>query len=674
MQEMRSDSEDDLDNSLSTASLSPSKTRRYGDHSSDDETYDRIQKRSQRNERNNGSNERNQPPPQSRERESNVRSNVRKGPNNRGGGFNNDSNQARAMPSKGFVPKDLSNNNNNNNRNSQNRRDQDEDMSENANWGKVPRRFLENDSSPGSKENCAVATARPYVPADSHQTSYNNNGGNSNDSNNWSRSNSARNNQMESVLADAVSEDDDDRSVESSATVEDFSAPTPPAKNRGDAPSKYSQLLEQQNERKRQQQREQEEQANKAKEEASLLRGNKALINNSPSRKFHNQSPARMENNAIEGSFKKYVEKTEALGQQLPRKSGRYGGGDEEEEQGGVMQVEQADYDEDEQGGGSGGSGRVDVSEEYSRDNWLLPSNKAATQSYKNSNGFLNSSKYSNAAISGGSSIKSSYSTAKSFSFALIAHPRGLRTEHVQCTIRRDRTSIQGKLYPSYELILEDPRKTLIVARKMNLNRTSNYHLFDMTRGQAGSKFSKKNGNYLGKLRAKNANRTEYVLLNQSSEREEVAGVIFERLSLMGQMSQGVQPRKMKILLPQLDEFGVPVPHRSSESGDSSLSEKLIILDDCERTGNPPPAHIEAENFKLFQSKDPVFENGNYRLNFNGRVSMPSVKNYQLVSPQDINNIICQFGKVDEDEFHLDYKAPLNAFQAFAFALCQFNL
>lgn len=61
------------------------------------------------------------------------------------------------------------------------------------------------------------------------------------------------------------------------------------------------------------------------------------------------------------------------------------------------------------------------------------------------------------------------------------------------------------------------------------------------------------------------------------------------------------------------------------------------------------------------------------RLNFRGRVTVPSVKNFQLVGA-DPTDVLCQFGKVGEDRFHLDYKQPLNAVQAFALALCQFNL
>ena len=64
---------------------------------------------------------------------------------------------------------------------------------------------------------------------------------------------------------------------------------------------------------------------------------------------------------------------------------------------------------------------------------------------------------------------------------------------------------------------------------------------------------------------------------------------------------------------------------------------------------------------------------GNYRLNFKGRVTVPSVKNFQLVAPDDIDYIVSQFGKVGEDRFNLDFRAPLNAFQAFAIALSQFN-
>lgn len=248
-------------------------------------------------------------------------------------------------------------------------------------------------------------------------------------------------------------------------------------------------------------------------------------------------------------------------------------------------------------------------------------------------------------------------------SFVLLAHPRGLRTNHVQCTVRRDRSSMQGKLYPTYEMILEEPRQTIIVARKMNLNVTSNYHLFDMTRGMAGKKLSKKAGNYLGKLRARNSDRTEYVLLNQSSDREELAGIIFDRMTMYEQVREGNQPRKLKAMLPHVNNTLLCEPYKT---GLTSLVGKLISAQD-------KPDSVD-KNLHYYVTKDPVFENGNYRLNFNGRVSLPSVKNFQMVSPDNIDDVVCQFGKVNEDVFHLDYKYPFNAVQALSLALCQFNL
>lgn len=67
-------------------------------------------------------------------------------------------------------------------------------------------------------------------------------------------------------------------------------------------------------------------------------------------------------------------------------------------------------------------------------------------------------------------------------------------------------------------------------------------------------------------------------------------------------------------------------------------------------------------------------------LNFNGRVTVASVKNFQLVaSPEDgtdrqeHENVILQFGKVGKDVFTMDYRYPVSAFQAFAICLSSFD-
>lgn len=68
-------------------------------------------------------------------------------------------------------------------------------------------------------------------------------------------------------------------------------------------------------------------------------------------------------------------------------------------------------------------------------------------------------------------------------------------------------------------------------------------------------------------------------------------------------------------------------------------------------------------------------------LNFNGRVTVASVKNFQLVaSPEngvaagpEHENVILQFGKVGKDVFTMDYQYPISAFQAFAICLSSFD-
>jgi Tub family len=255
-------------------------------------------------------------------------------------------------------------------------------------------------------------------------------------------------------------------------------------------------------------------------------------------------------------------------------------------------------------------------------------------------------------------------SVSEGFPNILVAYRSGTDNDFIQCVIVRDRTGFQAKIFPNYELRLQETNKVLLVAKKMNLNRTSNYHLFDMTRGQVGSTLTKKSGNYLGKLRAKNTQRTEYILMNQAAERQEVAGFMFDRVDTILDSKDGIRPRKLTVILPRINVEGLAVPNKVT--GDDNGSSMTEIL----RATSPSQRH----GMHMFETKEPVFINGNFRLNFHGRVSVPSVKNFQLISEDDIDTVVCQFGKVDDNRFHLDFRSPFNAFQAFALALSQFNL
>ena len=81
------------------------------------------------------------------------------------------------------------------------------------------------------------------------------------------------------------------------------------------------------------------------------------------------------------------------------------------------------------------------------------------------------------------------------------------------------------------------------------------------------------------------------------------------------------------------------------------------------------PDRMKAEGYSSLESKEPVLQNGNYRLDFKGRVTQGSVKNFQLARTEAPDAVACQFGKVGKHEFVLDYAWPLTPLQAFGFAL-----
>lgn len=81
------------------------------------------------------------------------------------------------------------------------------------------------------------------------------------------------------------------------------------------------------------------------------------------------------------------------------------------------------------------------------------------------------------------------------------------------------------------------------------------------------------------------------------------------------------------------------------------------------------------DNVVELHNKTPVWndETQSYVLNFHGRVTQASVKNFQLIHDSDPDYIVMQFGRTSEDVFTMDYRYPLCAFQAFAIALSSFD-
>lgn len=157
------------------------------------------------------------------------------------------------------------------------------------------------------------------------------------------------------------------------------------------------------------------------------------------------------------------------------------------------------------------------------------------------------------------------------------------------------------------------------------------------------------------KVRKMKNGRSNYSLYDSKQKKEQIAAFMYDVPSMWEQWAgpEGQVPRRLKAILPSVGTDGKIEP--------KPLHSFNRLIEQAKK--NKP----NLNSFMTFHSKEPYFDCGEYKLNFKGRVTTPSVKNMQLVD--DHNEIIIQFGKVGDDRFHLDYKAPFNAFQAFALAL-----
>ncbi|XP_060531735.1 protein king tubby [Cylas formicarius] len=231
-----------------------------------------------------------------------------------------------------------------------------------------------------------------------------------------------------------------------------------------------------------------------------------------------------------------------------------------------------------------------------------------------------------------------------------------------KCRITRDRKGVDRGLYPTYFLHLEREygrRAFLLAARKRKKSATSNYLI-----STDPTDLSRKGPSFVGKLRS-NLLGTQFSAWDagvgprvgtdlERRPRQELAAIIYDT-NVLGFKG----PRKMTVLVPGMAE-GRRVPVCPREN-----SETMVEL---WRAGR-------ADHLVELHNKTPVWNDDtqSYVLNFHGRVTQASVKNFQIVHDSDPEYVVMQFGRVAEDVFTMDYRYPLCALQAFAVALSSFD-
>jgi len=236
----------------------------------------------------------------------------------------------------------------------------------------------------------------------------------------------------------------------------------------------------------------------------------------------------------------------------------------------------------------------------------------------------------------------------------------------VQCYIQRRKTGL-ARLFPTYEIFLKDGDQFLLAARKRKKKKSSNY-VISLDRDDLG----RHTGSFFGKLRS-NFIGTEFTLYDKGVNPEKLdksqldgshiqvrqeLGTILYKQNVLG--SRG--PRKMKVMVPSVNEQGQRKVLRPTTKDESMLERYKAAKND--------------HDVQILKNKQPKWNDqvGAYVLNFNGRVTRASVKNFQLCNmARDPDQVLMQFGRVGKDSFNMDFQYPLCALQAFGIALSSFD-
>ncbi|KAF8024241.1 hypothetical protein BT93_F1442 [Corymbia citriodora subsp. variegata] len=292
----------------------------------------------------------------------------------------------------------------------------------------------------------------------------------------------------------------------------------------------------------------------------------------------------------------------------------------------------------------------------------------------------------------------------------------GPRDFPIQCFIRRDRENSTFYLYLGLSPGLsEEGSKLLLAARKIRRVMSTDFVI-----SLVADDFSQDGTSYIGKLRS-NFIGTKFTVYDSqppwdaaiesnhkshgrqnvkqvsprvSSGKFSVATISYELNVLRSKGPRRMHCNMHSIPSSAIQEGGTaPTQTEFSKSSVESLLQPSPLpasngkkqLDEHSSTSREPLKSTHgARDPLVLRNKAPRWHEQLqcWCLNFNGRVTVASVKNFQLVAAsepyQNIaaaehDNVILQFGKIGKDIFSMDYCYPLSAFQAFAISLSSFG-
>ncbi|XP_051152062.1 tubby-like F-box protein 7 [Andrographis paniculata] len=239
----------------------------------------------------------------------------------------------------------------------------------------------------------------------------------------------------------------------------------------------------------------------------------------------------------------------------------------------------------------------------------------------------------------------------------------------VQCLIKRDKRNETYYLYLALPQSFTEKGKFLLAARRYRKRVHSEFIIsLDADDLSQGSK------SYVGKIRtnflgtnftiydSKAPHRGAKASTSRASRRvgsKQISPQVPAGNFEVGQVSYKFNLFKSRGPRRMVCSISTPSPSPDNKGQDDDPNDRVILQNKAPRWHE----HLQC-----------------WCLNFHGRVTVASVKNFQLVAAAadqggkgDGDTMLLQFGKVGDDTFTMDYRHPLSPFQAFAICLTSFG-
>lgn len=267
--------------------------------------------------------------------------------------------------------------------------------------------------------------------------------------------------------------------------------------------------------------------------------------------------------------------------------------------------------------------------------------------------------------------------------FPMSLKQPGPRNEPVQCFIRRDRPTSVFQLYLGLSPALAgDASKLLLTAKKVRKAKGTEFSISLTPDG-----FSKSSLTYVGKL-SSNFLGTKFTIQDmQPSYNPEIKQIPKYNLK---KVSPAIKSKVAKISY-ELNVLRTKGPRRmhctmnsipvSAVQDGGTAPTPPTFSDQTGEKHGPVISVVERKDLLVLRNKAPRWHEQLqcWCLNFKGRVTVASVKNFQLAvdvaqsGGVEQDDVVLQFGKIGKDIFTMDYRYPLSGFQAFAICLSSFD-